>query len=245
MSTEYIQVRQDDEYINGVALTCPPPAVQRRSRVMTVLPWSLVALALAFYTLIIFSKVFSKTCWLSSGENPLNAPIQWEERTYLTNIKTGVFDPYSTANPNVEEAWKALIDTHITTITEEEKQNLPGHRNTARAYGNEPGYAVLIEVFHQLHCLNAIRKSYYSGNKTDDNRGFSEPGGHSDHCFSYLLQTLLCHADVGVMTTMWNTRAHVFMADFNVTKQCRNYDLIKSWAQTRKAKFSPPPRVSM
>ena len=167
------------------------------------------------------------------------------------------------SNPNVDQAWRSLIDTHVTTITEEEKNNLPGHRDTAPAYGGEPGYAVLIEVFHQLHCLvrffsapppfrealdtdkteqNAIREGYYSGNNSEIDRGFADPGGHSDHCFSYLLQTLMCHADVGVMTTTWNPRAHVFMADFNVTKQCRNYDAIKTWAGTRKAKLNPPKR---
>ena len=94
-----------------------------------------------------------------------------------------------------------------------------------------------------LSSQNALRVGYYNGNNSEIDKGFADPGGHSDHCFSYLLQTLLCHADVGVMTTTWNERAHVYMADFNVTKQCRNYDAIKTWAKTRHAKFSPPPRV--
>lgn len=74
--------------------------------------------------------------------------------------------------------------------------------------------------------------------------GFADPGGHSDHCFSYLAQTLMCHADVGVMTTTWREEAQVFTADFNVTKQCRDFDAILQWAQTRKAKYNPPKHVT-
>ena len=84
---------------------------------------------------------------------------QWAE-TYTSNIHSNVFDPYSRDNPNVDEAWKALVDTHITTISEEEKQKLPGGRFTARAYGGEDGYAVLIEVFHQLHCLVSASQNH-------------------------------------------------------------------------------------
>ena len=54
----------------------------------------------------------------------------------------------------------------------------------------------------------------------------------------------MCHADVGAMTTTWRETAQVFTADFNVTKQCRNFDAILEWAQGRKAKFHPPKGVT-
>ncbi|PNY25132.1 Uncharacterized protein TCAP_04940 [Tolypocladium capitatum] len=54
---------------------------------------------------------------------------------------------------------------------------------------------------------NAIRVAYYQGNNSEVS--FADPGGHSDHCFSYLAQTLMCHADVGVMTTTWQEEAGV------------------------------------
>jgi hypothetical protein len=49
----------------------------------------------------------------------------------------------------------------------------------------------------------------------------------------------MCHADVGVMTTKWQEDAHVFTAEFNVTKQCRNFEKIKNWARGRATKHSP------
>ena len=88
---------------------------------------------------------------------------------------------------------------------------------------------------------NSIRKDFYSArNQSQNVKGFKEVGGHADHCFSYLVQTLLCHADVGSMTTRWDERAQVYHANFNVTKQCRNYDAIRKWVLDRKPKFEPP-----
>lgn len=63
---------------------------------------------------------------------------------------------------------------------------------------------------------------------------------HDKHCFDYLWQTLLCHADVTVMTVGWNEKQQAFNANFAVTKQCRNFEAIHNWAKNREAKFKPP-----
>lgn len=63
---------------------------------------------------------------------------------------------------------------------------------------------------------------------------------HDKHCFDYLWQTLLCHADVSVMTVGWNEKQQAYNANFAVTKQCRNFEAIHNWAKNREAKFKPP-----
>jgi hypothetical protein len=87
----------------------------------------------------------------------------------------------------------------------------------------------------------AIRKGYF-GNGTDEG-GFGGPDEHADHCFSYLLQMLLCHADVGVMTTRWIESNQDFAANFDVTRQCRNFDAIREWAIGRRALHDTPGEV--
>lgn len=182
-----------------------------------------------------------------------------ESEKFASNIHSNVMDPYSRDNPDVDHAWKKMIDMHLTTITPEEKQRLPGGRDTAPAYKDEENFAVILEVFHQLHCLvrmpledtgmmspgltmiqDSIRKGFFAGTNNETKTGFESAGGHADHCFSYLAQTLICHADVGVMTLTWRDKPPVFTADFNVTKQCRNYDAILDWAKTRHSKFHVP-----
>ncbi|KAK9773052.1 putative Tat pathway signal sequence [Seiridium cardinale] len=211
----------------------------------SVTPWIFHLILMVSYSLVIFVVLpKARECSPCFGETMLNAPIVWEEKTFYSNAHTNYIDPYSRKNPDVNSAWGDLIETTISIISEEEKSKLPGGRETAPAYGGEKGYAVIIEVFHQLHCLNEIRKGFWAGNNSEVRGGFANAGGHSDHCFSYLFQTLLCHADVGVMTMQWSERQNAFNADFNVTKQCRNYDAIKNWARGRVAKFHPERRFS-
>lgn len=89
---------------------------------------------------------------------------------------------------------------------------------------------------------NRIRKKFHNLSAPSDDKGDSDKliHWHDEHCFNYLWQTLLCHADVSVMTVGWNEKQQAFNADFAVTKQCRNFDVIHNWAKNRQAKFTPP-----
>jgi hypothetical protein len=75
-----------------------------------------------------------------------------------------------------------------------------------------------------------------------DNTGDSDHliESHDKHCFNYIWQSLLCHADVSVMSLSWNEKQEAFNANFAVTKQCRNFDAIHNWAKNREAKIKPP-----
>ncbi|EFY97817.2 hypothetical protein MAA_06600 [Metarhizium robertsii ARSEF 23] len=209
------------------------------------LPWVFHMFMMAIYAVGLFNLYFMETqnCSPCFSEKLLGAPITWEEWTFSTNKNSDRIDPYSRHNPDVDIVWEGKIENTISVISEAEKQNLPGGRHTARAYGPQDGYAVMIEVFHQLHCLNHLRTSFFMDRDNGKPGGSTiDPEDHADHCFSYLFQTLLCHADVGVMTVTWHPEWDVFKPQFNVTKQCRNFDAIKDWAHTRKARFFPPQR---
>jgi hypothetical protein len=75
--------------------------------------------------------------------------------TYKSNIDGDVYDIYSQTNPNVNEAWEALLEDSMTVMTEQEISRLPKGRDTARFRDGE-GYAVILEAFHQLHCLVSL-----------------------------------------------------------------------------------------
>ncbi|KAF1971843.1 hypothetical protein BU23DRAFT_469872, partial [Bimuria novae-zelandiae CBS 107.79] len=136
--------------------------------------------------------------------------------------------------------WGDVLDVGEIRLSDEEASRLP--QDTARLYGGEKGYAGVLEVFHQLHCLNRICKKFYNLSKPIDDEGDSDnlSRWHDKHCFNYLWQTLLCHDDVSVMTTTWNEEQQAFNADFVVTKQCRNFEVIHNWAKNREAKVKPP-----
>ena len=47
-------------------------------------------------------------------------------------------------------------------------------------------------------------------------------------------------ADVSVMSLEYNDEQQAFNANFDVIKQCRNFDVIHDWAKAREAKYKPP-----
>ncbi|KXS99615.1 hypothetical protein AC578_9898 [Pseudocercospora eumusae] len=172
-----------------------------------------------------------------ANHRPLILLTPASTETYYSDLDGFKPDIYSMRNPNHKEEWKKIQDIGITIITEEEKSRLPGHRNTATFRGTESqgeGYVVHLEAFHQLHCLKALRGAFYGD--WEELRQYEDPDFHADHCWSYLVQTTICHADVAVMPTFWMDWSHDYKAYFNITRQCRNFEKIAEWARTRKPK---------
>lgn len=104
--------------------------------------------------------------------------------------------------------------------------------------GNKPEYLILLDVFHQLHCLNMIRRrlypSYYKFNDTgpdgeDDLLGLS----HIDHCVDSIRQSLMCHADVTPVIYTWSDTSKRYVAKTHVPHVCRNFDAVSAWASER------------
>jgi hypothetical protein len=145
-------------------------------------------------------------------------------------------------SPEVDAAWDnvsaedaLLITVSAADITKSGKDPaLSVQAPTAWGFGSDQYYAQ-VEVFHQIHCLNELRKEihydYYYGHEAKDELHTS----HKDHCIHMLLQTLMCNADVGIVTNNWvhnerlpDPKTRPF-PDFNVVKQCRNFDALLGW----------------
>jgi hypothetical protein len=93
---------------------------------------------------------------------------------------------------------------------------------------------IQLDVFHQLHCLNAVRNIVYGTNKwyNPDDR---QDQIHIDHCLDYIRQVLMCHADVTPIVHKkrnpgYNPLLPPWQPNFHVTHTCRNFDKIHEWA---------------
>ena len=53
------------------------------------------------------------------------------------------------------EDWGSVLDVGVIRINEEEIARIPAE--TPQLYGEEDGYAGILEVFHQPHCLVSLR----------------------------------------------------------------------------------------
>ncbi|KAK4496833.1 hypothetical protein PRZ48_012817 [Zasmidium cellare] len=68
----------------------------------------------------------------------------------------------------------------------------------------DPGYyAVILDVFHQLHCLNMIRKRVRSRESFDEMQDGPLNTVHMDHCLDSLRQSLMCSGDITPMPFVW------------------------------------------
>ncbi|KAJ4144820.1 hypothetical protein LMH87_003690 [Akanthomyces muscarius] len=199
-------------------------------------------LSLAFF-LIHLSRMQQVELADCFDDTLLNPPIIWETRTFNSTVdeKSGVVEDLFTPSSHTTAAdWESILDVGEIRLTNAEAARLS--QNTSHLYGGEDGYAGVLEVFQQLDCLNRIRKQFFNVSSPVEDAGDSEHLRHwrDKHCFDYLWQTLLCHADVSVMTVGWNEKQQAFSANFAVTKQCRNFEAIHNWAKNREASFKPP-----
>lgn len=96
---------------------------------------------------------------------------------------------------------------------------------------SEDLYLGVLDVFHQIHCLNMLRQNliinydYYWG-KAYGFRPEVFRERHLSHCTSILLQNIMCHADTEVVTHVWQEGNPVPWPDFGVKKQCRDFNAL-------------------
>ncbi|KAF8907013.1 hypothetical protein CPB84DRAFT_1959751 [Gymnopilus junonius] len=103
------------------------------------------------------------------------------------------------------------------------------------------GNMASVEVFHQLHCLNMLRKYTYPKEYPELHELWkTQPKfirGHLDHCIDMIRQNLMCVADVGMISYDWISGWDVPFPDFNTYHKCRNFDAILDWATKHRVRI--------
>jgi hypothetical protein len=65
------------------------------------------------------------------------------------------------------------------------------------------------------------------------------------HCLDTLRQVLMCNVDTGVLGQVWtlqhSSNVPEPFPDFNTAHKCKNYDTVRSWAET----FQMPPNEKL
>ncbi|KAJ7104124.1 hypothetical protein B0H15DRAFT_766556, partial [Mycena belliarum] len=143
-----------------------------------------------------------------------------------------------TPTPELDAAWDRLTtDVQPMRISKETllrigKADVPSLVRYREEDGG--GYMASVEVVHQLHCLNMLRKYTYHDYYKDTDKAFTiRPDifrNHLDHCVELLRQNLMCIADTGVITYEWVDGWELPYPDFNTAHQCRNYEKVLDWA---------------
>ncbi|KAF4622762.1 hypothetical protein G7Y89_g14265 [Cudoniella acicularis] len=191
------------------------------------LPWSLhLAVFVLYATLLARMKIWpeSKTqSTLYNGAIPM-------EYTTVDYLEPSQYAGRPTAKK--EAQWDSLLSVGFVSITEDEKSGLL--HETATDRHNPDNYVVELDVFHQLHCLQALRKQVWYPVFIDiKNDPETVWEAHLDHCVDYLRHSLMCNAALTPTTFYWDEEKRGYHPTEAMPHTCVVFDNIWEWAASR------------
>ncbi|KAK0627945.1 hypothetical protein B0T14DRAFT_146492 [Immersiella caudata] len=104
-----------------------------------------------------------------------------------------------------------------------------------------------LSVFHQLHCLAAIKsrmsrlQDWYEGKNDQEYLRFAlgeehVRGYHIYHCFDYIRQAIMCAGDTALeRARMVDGKLARGVDGWGVEHQCRDWDIIFNWAKEHRS----------
>ncbi|PYI02569.1 hypothetical protein BO78DRAFT_324687 [Aspergillus sclerotiicarbonarius CBS 121057] len=111
--------------------------------------------------------------------------------------------------------------------------------NAIRPPGNgfvflgEEHYAFGVSMWHQMHCLNHIRAVLVNGDDGSD---------HTEHCFHYLRQGILCAADTTLEaggTSMKLPNGDQVATGVGTVHTCRDWRQVYDWMEAKHEQWTP------
>jgi len=134
-------------------------------------------------------------------------------------------------SPEVDAAWERVsrLGYHIVTTADvvalgkdpDSTVRAPAHWGKG-----SDAHIVQLDVTHQIHCLNAVRKAMYP--EYYPVRAVMRDV-HPQHCLHVLLQNLMCDASVDVMTYNWMETQQNPFPDMSINRKCRDYEAVLKW----------------
>ncbi|KAL3420100.1 hypothetical protein PVAG01_08599 [Phlyctema vagabunda] len=143
-----------------------------------------------------------------------------------------VYDGPPTGKANL--MWHELMDVGIMSLSEERARSL--QIPTAKASDSDQTPLVQLDVFHQLHCLNALRKFVFA-KPTREESDWSKELVHINHCIDQLRQSLMCHSDLSIIYHVprppkeKSPQLPTWKANFSAPHTCRNFWALHDWAK--------------
>jgi hypothetical protein len=133
----------------------------------------------------------------------------------------------------VDEAWHKIGKPTWITISAPEAVSLskdPSQLVRAPAdWGHGPDrYIAMLDLNHQLHCIDQLRRAAFRDEYPVDLNSSRGPftKEHWMHCVHILYQNVMCAGSTEVITYNWRETQHFPVPDFDVGKVCRNSEAL-------------------
>jgi len=129
--------------------------------------------------------------------SPARDAIKYEQRVFSTFGEKTKYHGPPTNETDIH--WEDLYQIGLSRITKDEAEQLPNR--TEPIPGDESHYIVSLDVFHQLHCLNMIRKALWPARYAPEDIGKAhipedpDEFDHNDHCINSIRESIMCHGD--------------------------------------------------
>ncbi|EFX04069.1 hypothetical protein CMQ_997 [Grosmannia clavigera kw1407] len=169
--------------------------------------------------------------------SPAQDAVEYEVHKFHLGLDTDLTEYQGEPSPELDRRWSELYNVGINLIPLESARQLP-NRTILFPHDEQRRYLVELDVFHQLHCLNMIRKAlrpdYYKphlpGPQPGDEDELLGPQ-HIDHCVDALRQSLMCNADISVLVWGWHQGRQRHTERGTILHTCKRFDKIHEWAR--------------
>ncbi|KAK8139507.1 hypothetical protein PG984_002887 [Apiospora sp. TS-2023a] len=197
----------------------------------TNLVCTILTLGLAFICLALSAALWPTTsCQTSANEiySPAKDFIQYKNVVFTAGFGRERSPYQGPPTPERDAQWDDLYGFGISRIPMDKASQLV---NKTVPIPGEPGqYVIQLNVFHQLHCLNMLRKRLYS--KVDYPPDHELMGiEHLEHCYDALRQSLMCSVDITPLPWRWVEQMQEAKEVAQVAHTCRDFDVIRQWAK--------------
>ncbi|KAF7367293.1 hypothetical protein MSAN_00791400 [Mycena sanguinolenta] len=128
----------------------------------------------------------------------------------------------------VDKAWESLYEFAYSKIPRSQAIHLPN--KTYPILGDSPAtYMLALDVFHELHCLDEIRKVMYPDYYEQTAEGANTK--HMRHCISSLRQSIMCTADISTIVWQWSEKSQAAKERSDILHTCRDFAKIQEWGK--------------
>ncbi|MCJ1326642.1 hypothetical protein MMC10_003307 [Thelotrema lepadinum] len=191
--------------------------------------WLVHTLLLTAYSLLFLLSVYG-TAGDRNGEKLSYSPAAKviELTNEIIDTRFNVTSKY-TGKPSreLDDAWTNLVgNLHIRVSSEDLEQM---KEKSIPLSDEKGGYLVGLDVYHQLHCLQYIRRMAYKEYYEELPMAMM----HLDHCVESLRQVLMCMPNDGIMFFDWSPNLRGPVPRFQVWHQCMNWEKLDAWAAAR------------
>ncbi|KAI3322289.1 hypothetical protein HD806DRAFT_523640 [Xylariaceae sp. AK1471] len=141
---------------------------------------------------------------------------------------------------DVDKVWEDLEWIRTFPITADDVVKIGKDPITAVKFPPEYGfgddaYVGTLDIFHQLHCLNVLRKLAWEEFDRDGKTAKQPYEGihwlYVGHCAEILRENVMCNANLDVYTFQWKETQVQPYPDFDLNKKCTDLNILVDWQE--------------